>query len=435
MAMIIRMLMGWGLLLSISTALQASELEMLFLRETRSFTAFVQHGEVYLDGAFICFVELRGTEQRGDSVELGGRESLAVAGHLVSGYQLAVGGTSASPKLTFTVKESIVRRTTQEATVPVITDSSFNTVQSGIAFHTGDTENPSSYTDAIARLVTTLGVGTESSVTMSAWHPNEVVHLQGGAKTVTGTEKSFFSPDLAPAAGGFSWKITPADSRDLIVRVSDTYRARIEYVLQSTNSGGVAIDKDQAFAVTFASSNAVTTIHQTKKSTKRIHRFLVDPKIVDQLPFPSSPTLEPVWILKPRLLGVSGSAVVEKVSVQLVHTLPSQTWKDAGVSKTLRCLSPITLNPADPSSFCVHWQATNFDESDRIEILAAKMDAPNLPISVGTYRPYEGFEDGVNGFVTLDKMKITPIADPTLGKPFTLKLIFRLVKASAAAPK
>ena len=137
-----------------------------------------------------------------------------------------------------------------------------------------------------------------------------------------------------------------------------------------------------------------------------------------------------VWLLAPTLASGPSKAVISSVSVDLFRGLPVQVWNHNGAEKRLTILSPLTLNPEKGKSLKVLWRASGFSEEDKIRISGTLENSTGKPITLADVKPYQGFEDGLNGMVMLDPSLVSSIG----AQPAAIKLVFELVPPPTPTP-
>jgi hypothetical protein len=403
----------------------ADELEAIILHETRTFSYFSQRGEVYHNGAFICFVEFRGIDAGLGGLDDSSSTVSAISGHSMESHILKVTEDGSGMQ-----RLAVLAADQLDADLlinPVVLDNAKN----GIFFHCG---NEGSLVEANARIAQIVGSGKSATLVTSSWLPQEVQRLTGyerpGADGVS--PQSVFSPGISNSTNSFSWTCSAGTDNIILVKAVESHRARIEFVLQSLDAENRPIDADQGFVMRFGTATPSVTAFTTPKGTSRIHRFLVNPERIDSLPFPVGATsLTPVWTLAPTLAGGTAKAVIRSVSVDLFRALPIQVWNHKGVEKKLTVLSPTTLNPEKGKSLRVQWRATGFSEDDKILISGALDGATGPPVKLVEARPYQGFEDGLNGMIMLEPSRVLSIG----AQPATIKLFFDLdLKTTTATP-
>lgn len=400
---------------------KADGLEAIVLNETRTFSSFTQRGEVYYKGAFVCFMELRGID-----AGIGGLDDSSSAVSAISGHGIA----SHTLKVTLDangVQQLVVVANDRMDSDLLLQPSALDRAKNGIYFHLGDGNGLPA---ANARLAQIIGSGKTEILVTSLWLPEEVHRLTGYERPSAGggSPQSVFSPGMSNASNTFTWTCAPGADSNMLVKAIDTHRARIEIVLQSLDAGNQGIDLDQGLKVRMGTTSPLTTLFSTPNGTARKHRFLINPEKIDSQAFPpGSPSNSSVWVLAPTLVGgQNDKALIKSVSVDLFRGLPVQVWNHKGVEKRLTIISPLTLNPEKSRSLRVQWKASGFSEDDKIRISGILESSIGAPTVLADVKPYQGFEDGLNGMVVLDPALVSSIG----AQPSNIKLIFEFPEAT-----
>jgi hypothetical protein len=393
-----------------------ADLEIVFFKETRTFTQVDREGEVYWKGAFVCY-----------ALERASTESAVFPTHMDSGYSLTISGMVAEPTIQVsTIVSANSPLTTSNRSLAVIPSAASQPDVQGLLFTTSDQATEESVKEAWKRLASVMnfsGNEIEQELSLSVWSPVEQVQLQGKRQLVENVEGSLFNPELRPQTPlTYSWTLQGSGTKQLRLDVvPDVYRVRVEYETQSLDASNQPVDEPRAFGVSFASPTRVDSLFPVKAETRRLHRFLFD---IASDQFETDQSDKKVWTLEHTNAG-NTSVIVEKVTVSLIKTLPTVTWFHRGIEKHLQCVEPTSLSNASnaaPHKVRIRWRTHNFDGTEKLVILVARVGSSVDPVEIsgGPFPPSHGVEDGEHGLLLVQELPAEILGEGQL------KLLFRL---------
>lgn len=425
----------FALLLTAVQGSSAADLEIVFLKETRTFSQRDRRGEVYWKGKFVCYaIERSGVRGvKGIVPEATDEYEGVESSHLMSGYELTVGpATGGGPLITIGPdknKPAPTGGSLRLRPVTVLQPLEATTDKNGMLFTDAEDATEASVKSAWGRLAKELGFSNmpvRVPLVTSVWQPSEQVLLQAGRRKAAGDleAKDVFSTRLKPnEPQSWTWKLGSSETQSLNVYFQRAaYRARVEFIVQTVDGEGAPVNANHRFSSRLAGyEDSFSSLYPipNPNGTQRIHRFLYN---IRPDRFSTDTNKRDYWLLKYTHVNDEGSIRIEKVTVTAVHAAPAVVWTDRGVTKHLQCLEPTNLMVVDKTQdLLVRWKTSNFDGTERLQLQLVRANSKDPPIELGEFRPWEGTEDGEMGHLLIPKAKLAGLPDSG-GVNLTFKL-------------